>query len=160
MERRRSTSLLVVLAAIFLLVAGLLSLLTGALFGVLGGLVAGLESVDGAGTGLVGAAGGAVVVYGVAVMAWGILEIFAATGMLVHRAWGRVLGLAIGVIGLAFTGLSLVSALGGGEPLASMGVNLVLVAGYGLTVLGLVTGGDHFQRGRPRAGSLAPESGS
>ena len=150
MERRQSTSVLVVLAAVFLLVAGFLSLVTGALFGVFGGLIAGLETVDGAGTGLFGAAGGAVVVYGVAVMVWGILEIFAATGMLVHRGWGRVLGLAIGVIGLVFTGLALVSALGGGEPLASMGVNLVLVAGYGLTVLALVTGREHF-RGADRS---------
>jgi hypothetical protein len=153
-ERRQSTSLLVVLAALFLLVAGLLSLLTGALFGVLGGLVAGLETVDGDGTGLVGAAGGAVVLYGVAVMAWGILELLAASGMLVHRGWSRVLGLAVGVIGLAFTGLSLVTALASGEPLASMGLNLVLVAGYALTVLALVTGREHF----PRADRSSPGS--
>jgi len=153
-ERRQSTSVLVVLAAVFLLVAGFLSLVTGALFGVFGGLVAGLETVDGAGTGLFGAAGGAVVVYGVAGIVWGILEIFAATGMLVHRRWGRVLGLASGVIGLVFTGLALVSALGGGEPLASMRVNLVLVAGYGLTVLALVTGRGHF----PGAARSSPGS--
>lgn len=146
MERRRSTSGLVVLAAVFLLVAGLLWLVTGALFGVLGGLVAGLESVDGAGTGgFFGATGGAVVVYGIAVVAWGIVEVFAAAAMLVRLGWGRALGLAIGVVGVAFTGLSLASALGSGEPLASMGVTLVLVAGYGLTVLALVTGGAHFR---------------
>lgn len=145
-ERGSSTSILVVLAAIFLLVAGLLWLVTGALFGVVGGLVAGLEGAAGAGTGLFGATGGAVVVYGVAIMAWGIVELFAAAAMLARRGWGRVLGLVVGVVGLGFTGLSLVSALGGGEPLASMGVNLVLVAGYGLTVLALATGGQHFRR--------------
>lgn len=145
MERRRTTSPLVVLAAVFLLVAGLLWLVTGALFGVLGGLVAGQESVDGSGTGVFGASGGAVVVYGVAVVAWGIIEILAAAAMLVRRGWSRALGLAIGVVGLAFTGLSLANALGGGESLASMGVNVALVAGYGLTVLALVTGGEHFR---------------
>lgn len=145
-ERRPSTSILVVLAAIFLLVAGFLRLLTGAIFGVFGGLVAGLESVNGAGTGIFGAPGGAVAVYGLAQVAWGILELLAATAILVRRGWGRALGLVIGALGLAFTGLSLAGALGGGEPLASMGVNLVLVAGYGLTVLALVTGGEHFRR--------------
>jgi len=144
-ERRRSTSPLVVLAAVFLLVAGLLWLVTGALFGVLGGLIAGPESVDGSGTGVFGASGGALAVYGLAVVAWGILGLLAATAMLVRRGWGRALGLVIGAIGLAFTGLSLASALGGGESLASMGVNLALVAGYGVTVLALVTGGEHFR---------------
>jgi len=145
MEHRQSTSRPVVLAAIFLLVAGLLALVTGALFGVFGGLVAGLESVDGDGTTVLGAAGGVVVVYGIAAMAWGILGMFAAAAMLVHRGWGRALGLVVGVIGLAFTGLSLAGALGSGEPLASMGVNLALVAGYGLTVLALWTGAEHFR---------------
>ncbi|MFH1475724.1 MAG: hypothetical protein ABIG85_07675 [Chloroflexota bacterium] len=153
-ERRQPTSVLVVVAAVFLLVAGSLSLATGAIFGVVGGLVAGLEDVSGAGTGLFGATGGAVVAYGVAVVTWGILEIFAAAAMIAHRGWGRVLGLAVGAIGLAFTGLSLAGALGGGEPLASTGIDLVLVAGYGLTVLALATGGGHF-RG---AGRSAPGS--
>lgn len=152
MERRGPPWLFVGLAAFFLLVAGLLSLVTGALFGVLGGLAAGLEVDDGSGTGLFGATGAVVVLYGVAVVAWGILEMFAAAAMLVRRAWGRVVGLVIGVIGLAFTGLSLVRALGSGETLGSMGVTIVLVAGYGLVVLALVTGGEHFRRGdRPRA---------
>lgn len=146
-DRRPSTSILVVVAAIFLLLAGLLALLTGAVFGVFGGLVASLEGVNGTGTGIFGMAAGLVVVYGLVQAAWGILEIFAAVAMLVHRGWGRALGLVIGALGLAYTSLSLASALGGGEPLASMGVNLVLVAGYGLTVLALVSGGEHFRRG-------------
>jgi hypothetical protein len=145
-ERRQPTSRLVVLAAVFLLVAGLLLLITGALFGVLGGLISGLESVDGVGTGVLGATGSTVVVYGVAVVAWGVLEIVAATAMLGHRRWGRALGFVVGVMGLAFTGLSLVSALGSGEALASMGVTLVFVAGYGLTVLALMMGAEHFRR--------------
>jgi len=144
-ERRQSTSILVVVAGVFLLVAGLLAIVTGALFGIVGGLVAGLESVDGTGTGVLSAAGRAAVLYGIAAVAWGVLQVFAAAAMLVHRGWGRVLGLVIGVIGLAFFGLSLASALTSGEPLASMGVNLVLVAGYGVAVLALVTGGEHFR---------------
>jgi len=144
-ERRRSTSVLVVVAGVFLLVAGLLAIVTGALFGIVGGLVAGLESVDGTGTGVLSAAGGAAVLYGIAAVAWGVLQVFAAAAMLVHRGWGRVLGLVIGDVGLAFFGLSLAGALTSGEPLASMGVNLVLVAGYGVTVLALVTGGEHFR---------------
>jgi hypothetical protein len=144
-ERWQSTSVLVVVAGVFVLVAGLLAIVTGALFGIVGGLVAGLESVDGTGTGVLSAAGGAAVLYGIAAVAWGVLQVFAAAAMLVHRGWGRVLGLVIGVIGLAFFGLSLASALTSGEPLASMGVNLVLVAGYGVAVLALVTGGKHFR---------------
>jgi hypothetical protein len=144
-ERRPSTSVLVVVAGVFLLVAGFLAIVTGALFGIVGGLVAGREGVDGAGTGVLSAAGGAAVLYGIAAVAWGVLEVFAAAAMLVHRGWGRVLGLVIGVIGLAFFGLSLASALTSGEPLASMGVNLVLVAGYGVTVLALVMGGELFR---------------
>lgn len=150
-ERRGSNAPLVVLSAVFLLVAGLLWLVTGALFGVVGGLVAGVESVDGAVTGgFANASAGAVVVYGVAAVAWGIVEVVAAAAVLVHRGWGRTLGLVVGVIGLAFTGLSLAGALGGGEPLASMGVTLVLVAGYGLTVLALAMGREHF-RGADRS---------
>jgi hypothetical protein len=141
----QGTSRAVVLAAAFLLVASFLFVFTGAVFGMLGGFAAGS---DGAGAGLEvpEAAASAVVALGVFVAGWGVVGIVAGAAMLVHRRWGRWLGLVVGVAGGAFTGLSLVRALAAGEPPASLLVNLALVAGYGLTVLALATGEAHFRR--------------
>ena len=140
---RPATSLVVVGAAIFLLVAGGLVSLIGAMFGVLGGLVAGVaaEAPE-----WVGAAAGGVVVIGLLVTVWGILQLVAGAAMLAHRPWGRRLGLGVGVAGLAFTGLSLANGLAAGVADSSLGLSLVLVAGYGFTVLALAAGGEHFRR--------------
>lgn len=140
---RPATSLLVVGSAIFLLVAGGLVSLVGAMFGVLGGLVAGVATEA---PGWVGAAAGGAVVFGLLVTGWGILQLVAGAAMLAHRPWGRRLGLGVGVVGLAFTGLSLANGLAAGVADSSLGLSLVLVAGYGFTVLALATQREHFGR--------------
>jgi len=143
----RSTSLLVVAAAVFLLILGILTFGMGTLL-LLAALLAGAGSVEGVPGDVAASLGGFVAGFALLVIAWAVLEIVASIGMLGHRRWGRLLGLAIGGLGLAFAGLSLVTALGagdaGGGP--SVGFNAALVAGYGLTVLALATGEAHFRR--------------
>jgi hypothetical protein len=144
----RSTSLLVVAAAIFLLVLGILTFGMGALL-LLGALLAaGAGSVEGVPGDVAASLGGFVAGFALLVLAWAVLEIVASIGMLGHRRWGRLLGLAIGGLGLAFAGLSLLTAVGAGDAGdgPSIGFNLILVAGYGLTVLALATAGEHFRR--------------
>jgi hypothetical protein len=142
----------VVLSAIFLLIVGLLTLGMGLLLMLGGALFAGLEGaaeLEGViGSDLFGAFGGIIAGVAVIVVLWALLEIFASIGMFAHRGWGRAIGLIVGILGVAFTGLSLVSAVGaaGDGAGASLGFLLVFVAGYGLTVLALVTGGAHFRR--------------
>ena len=135
-----------VLAGIFLLVAGILTFGLGAIVGVLGGLIA-VAGSSGEGFELLGPLGGAVAGLAFLVVFWGLLEVVAAVGMLVHRGWGRALGLVVGVVGALFAGLAVLanvtapSAEGGG-----IGFSFLLLAGYGLTVLALVAGGEHFRR--------------
>lgn len=145
------TSVLVVLAGIFLLVVGLLTLGMGGLLLLGSALVAGaqgsaeLESVVGGD--LAEAFAGMFAVIGGVALLWGLFEIVGAVGMFAHRGWGRAIGLVAGVAGLLLWGLSFLSALGAGaDGGASIAFTGVLVAGYGLTVVALVSGGQHFRR--------------
>jgi hypothetical protein len=142
-----STSLLIVVAAIFLLVLGILTFGMGTLLLLAALLVSGAGGAEGIAGDVAASLGGLVVIFALLVLLWAVLEMVAAIGMLGHRRWGRLIGLAIGGLGLAFGGLSLLSALGaGGADGPSIGFNLALVAGYGLTVLALATAGEHFRR--------------
>jgi hypothetical protein len=138
----------VVVAAVFLLVLGILTVGMGTLLLLAALLASGVGSVKGIGGDVAAAFGGLVALLAALVLLWAVLEMTAAIGMLAHRRWGRLLGLAIGGLGLAFAGLSLLTALGAGEAASgpSIGFNLILVAGYGLTVLALATAGEHFRR--------------
>jgi hypothetical protein len=140
--------MLVVLAGLFLMLAGILTFGFGALAGILGGaLTIGASTAAGQeGAGLVGAFGGLVAGLAFVVVFWGLLEIVASIGMFIHRGWGRALGLIVGVVGLLFTGLGLLGALGGNANAGGVAIAAVFVAGYALTVVALVTGGAHFRR--------------
>ncbi len=141
-----STSALVVVAGIFLLLAGILTFGFGVLFGLLGGLIAAVGTSE-EGFEVFGPLGGVVAGFAFLVVFWGLLEVVAAIGMFAHRGWGRALGLIVGVVGVLFTGLGLWGvAMGTDANAGGLGVSLVLLAGYGLTVLALVTGGEHFRR--------------
>jgi hypothetical protein len=148
----RSTSILVVVAAVFLLVAGLLLLGMSALLLLGSALFAGAEGVaelEGmVGAELAGALAGIFAAVGVVALLASVLQVVGAFGMLARRSWGRAIGLVVGVLGLLFWGLSFVAALGApadaGSSLAFTGV---FVAGYALTIVALVTGGAHFRRG-------------
>ncbi len=148
----RSTSVLVVLSAIFLIVAGLLLLGMGSLLLLGSALFAGAEGTaeleDLVGGDLATALAGIFAVVGVVALAASLLQIVGAFGMLAHRTWGRAIGLVVGVLGLLFWGLSFVAALGApADAGSSLGFTGAFVAGYGLTVVALAGGGAHFRRG-------------
>jgi hypothetical protein len=145
------TSVLVVVAGIFLLVVGLLTLGMGGLLLLGSALFAGaqgsaeLESVVGGN--LADAFAGVFAVIGGVALVWGLLEIVGSIGMFAHRAWGRAIGLVVGALGLLVWGLSFLSAVGGGPDAgSSIAFTGALAAGYGLTVVALVTGSAHFRR--------------
>jgi hypothetical protein len=147
---RPRTSILVVLAGIFLLVVGLLTsgmggilLLGSALFSAAEG-TSELETIVGGD--LAGAFVGMFAVVGLVTLLWGLFEMVGALGMFAHRGWGRAIGIVAGVLGLLLWGLSLLSALGSGAEAGSLAFTGILLAGYGLTVVALITGGEHFRR--------------
>ncbi len=141
-----STSVLVVVAGLFLLLAGIVTAGFGALVGLLGGLIATAGSAR-SGLEIFGPIGGLVAGLAILVVLWGLLEAIAAIGMLVHRGWGRALGLVTGVVGFLFTGLGLLGVAGSGDSgTGGLAFSVVFVAGYALTVVALVTGGAHFRR--------------
>ena len=141
-----TTSVLVVLAGLFLLIVGILTFGLGSLFGLLGGLLATAGTTE-SGLEVFGPIGGLVAGLAFLVVFWGLLEIIASIGMFIHRGWGRALGLIVGVVGVAFMALALIGTLTASESSAGgTGFSLVLAVGYGFTVLALVTGGAHFRR--------------
>ncbi len=141
-----TTSVLVVLAGIFLLIVGILTFGFGTLFGLLGGLVAAVGTSE-TGFEVFGPIGSLVAGLAFVVVFWGLLEIVASIGMFIHRGWGRALGLIVGVAGSVFGVLALLGSFSASDASAGgIGFSLVLLAGYGLTVLALVTGGEHFRR--------------
>jgi hypothetical protein len=141
-----STSVLVVLAGIFLLIVGILTFGFGTLFGLLGGLVAAVGTSE-SGFEVFGPIGSLVAGLAFVVVLWGLLEIVASIGMFIHRGWGRALGLIVGVAGALFGVLALLGSFSASDASGGgIGFSLVLLAGYGLTVLALVTGGEHFRR--------------
>ncbi len=151
-QRPGKVSGLVIIAALFLLLVGVLTALGGAIL-MLGGTVLGQLGTTETGTGVFGALGGFIAGVAVVVIVWALLEIFGAFGMLFRRGWGRALGFIVGIIGVLFTGLALLASLGslGSTDGSSAGtgilVVLVVFLGYAVTVFALVRGGGHFRRG-------------
>ena len=143
---------LVIVAALFLLVAGVLTALLGAgLF--LGGSLFGQVGTTATGSGVFGVIGGFISGVAVVVIVWALLEILGAFGMLFRRGWGRAIGFFVGIIGAIFTGFGLVASLGSlgsvdaGSTAGGVAVVLVVFLGYALTVFALLRGGGHFRRG-------------
>ena len=142
---------LVVVAALFLLVVGVLTALAGAIL-LLGGSMLGQIGNAETDVGVFGAVGGFIAGVAVLVIAWALLEIFGAFGMLFRRGWGRAIGFITGIIGAIFTGLALLASLGstgsadGGSTAGGVAVVLVVFLGYVLTVYSLLRGGGHFRR--------------
>ena len=142
---------LVIVAALFLLVIGVLTALAGAIL-FLGGSLLGQVANAETNIGVFGALGGFIAGVAALVIVWALLEIFGAFGMLLRRGWGRAIGFIVGVIGAIFTGFALVASLaslGGadsGSAAGGVAVVLVVFLGYLLTVFALLRGGGHFRR--------------
>jgi len=140
---------LVIVAALFLLVIGILTGLGGAAIFVGGSLFGDLGNAA-THTGIFGAIGDLISGVAVIIIIWALLEILGGFGMLFRRGWGRAIGFFVGIIGAIFTGLALLATLGslGSVEGGATGVAVVLVVflGYALTVLALARGGGHFRR--------------
>jgi len=143
---------LVIVAALFLLVIGVLTALAGAIL-MIGGSLLGQAVNTETNSGVFGAISGFIAGVAVIVIVWALLEIFGAFGMLLRRGWGRAIGFIVGVIGAIFTGFALVASLaslggadGGGSTASGVAVVLVVFLGYLLTVFALLRGGGHFRR--------------
>jgi hypothetical protein len=147
----------VLLAALFMLAAGVLTLLPAAGF-VLGGSKVSDYFNSEQFTNLGDTIGGALIAIGVVMLVWALLEILASLGMLLRRTWGRALGTVVGLFGGLFMTLILfgsLSALRAADTVGSTGVGgaalvaivAVVFAGYWFTLLACITGGTHFRRG-------------
>ena len=142
---------LIIVAALFLLVIGVLTALAGAILMISGSLLGQAVNTE-TNSGVFGAISGFIAGVAVIVIVWALLEIFGAFGMLVRRGWGRAIGFIVGFIGAIFTGLALVASLAslggadGGSTAGGVIVILVVFLGYVLTVVSLMRGGGHFRR--------------
>lgn len=147
---------LVIVAALFLLVIGVLTALAGAIL-MIGGNVLGQLGNAGTNVGVFEAISGFIAGVAVVVIVWALLEIFGAFGMLLRRGWGRAIGFIVGVIGAIVAGFTLVASLASlgngsldnvdsGSTGAGVAVVLVVFLGYVLTVFALMRGGGHFRR--------------
>ncbi len=148
----------VIVSALFMLAAGVLTLVPAAGF-VIGGnkLSDYLNTAQFAS--VADAVGNALVVVGVVMGVWALLEILASLGMFMRRTWGRALGTIAGLFGGLFMSLVLLgslSALNAADTVgATPGVSgVVLVAivgavfvGYWFTLIACISGGTHFRRG-------------
>lgn len=137
----------VTLAAIFLIVMGVLVTLAGGC-AVMGGALLGGASGDAGIPGL-GALGAGVAVFGIFILVIGILQIAAGAGALGGKGWGRWLGIVLAVV-LAILGLlSLVGSIGAmNDPnsggITSLIVSVIIVAGYALTAWALMQASTYF----------------
>ena len=146
----------VLLAALFMLAAGVLTLVPAAGFVVGGSKLSDyLNSQQFSNFG--DAVGNALIAVGVVMLVWALLEILVSLGMILRRTWGRALGTLVGLFGGLFMTLILVGSLGAlreADTVGSTGVGgavlvaivAVVFAGYWFTLLACITGGTHFRR--------------
>jgi hypothetical protein len=90
------------------------------------------------------ALGGLLLTFGVIVLAYGILEVVTGIFILPGRAWARITGLIVAVLGILF---SLVGLLPGDSGAGASIVTLLLLAAYGYAAWVLASTGWWF---RPR----------
>ncbi|MDR3544763.1 MAG: hypothetical protein P4L30_03220 [Candidatus Limnocylindrales bacterium] len=146
----------VIVSALFMLAAGVLTLLPAVGFVVGGSKVSDYLNNDQF-SGLGDAVGGALIAVGAVMLVWALLEILSALGMFVRRSWGRALGTVVGLFGGLFMTLILFGSLGAlraADTVSSTGaggaVFVAIVAlvflGYWFTLFACITGGTHFRR--------------
>ena len=147
----------VVVAALFMLAAGVLTLVPAVGFVVGGSRVSDYLNSDQF-SGLGDAVGGALIAVGAVMLVWALLEILSSLGMFLRRSWGRALGTVVGLFGGLFMTLILFGSLGAlraADTVSSTGaggaVFVAIVAlvflGYWYTLFACITGGTHFRRG-------------
>jgi hypothetical protein len=133
----------VTLAAIFLIVMGVLQILAGAGCGLVGGRVNDqFGSWDSSGA--VGTLGIGVAALGVIVLLVGVAGIVAAAGIMQAKGWGRTTGIIVSIVAIiAFT----LGALGTGSIDSTAQLVLIVIAVlYGFTVWALYSSAPYFSR--------------
>ncbi len=147
----------VVIAALFMLAAGVITLLPAVGFMVGGSKLSDyLNSEQFSAFG--DAVGGVLAAVGVVMLVWALLEILSSLGMFLRRTWGRALGTVVGLVGGLFMTLILFGSLGAlraadsAAPTGAGGTVFVVIvaavfAGYWVTFFACLTGGAHFRRG-------------
>lgn len=92
---------------------------------------------------------------GATVLVIGLLEVAAAVGILLGQGWARILGLVLGLFGVAGSLLGLLSPfIGGGGPVdpGSLAVTAVVLLGYLVVVVSLLGAGAYFAARRSATG--------
>lgn len=102
----------VTLAAIYLIVMGVLLALAGAACGLLGGAVSSVNTGTDTGANPFAFAGGAIAVFGIIVLILGILSIASGAGALGGRGWARWIGVVVSVLFVILGVLVILGSLG------------------------------------------------
>ncbi len=132
----------VTLAAIYLIVMGVLLALAGAACGILGGAASSLGSQDT--SGLAGLLGGSLLVFGLILLVLGIISIAAGAGALGGRGWARWTGVVISVILAILLILGGITSLGAQNGMTSAVTTLVVGVLYALSAYALIAAGSWF----------------
>jgi hypothetical protein len=132
----------VTLAAIYLIVMGVLLALGGAACGILGGAASSIGSQDT--TGLASLLGGSLLVFGLILLVLGILSIAAGAGALGGRGWARWTGVVISVILAILLILGGISAMGGQGGATSGITTIVIGVLYALSAYALIAASSWF----------------
>ena len=137
----------VTLAAIYLIVMGVLLALAGAACGLLGGAVGSIDPGAGAGGNPFAFAGGLLAVFGIIILVLGILSIAAGAGALGGKGWARWTGVIVSVLFVILGVLIMVGSLGNLD--ASGGATslifwVIITVAYALTAWALIKANDYF----------------
>jgi hypothetical protein len=138
------------IAAVILTLMGLLFALFGAIFFAAGAFVRELdpELVQAPGM-TVDMVAGFVNVFGGVLVALGLAQVIAGIASFAGREWGRFLGIVLALLGLLFGLLLLVASIspgsGANQQQGGLGIGLVLLVGYGFTIVALARAGSYFR---------------
>ena len=132
----------VTLAAIYLIVMGVLIALAGAACGLLGGAV---STADQQLPGF-GAFGGLIAIIGIVLLVLGIASIAAGAGALGGKGWARWTGVIVSVLMVIFGVLGILGSLGStvGSNMTGMVFWLIVTVAYALTAWALISASAFF----------------
>jgi len=149
-----NTSILAIIAGVFLLLWGLLWTLGGVALIALSN-VTGLIT-DNLGQNLADSIHNVVVVVGAVILIVGLLQLLSALGVWLHKGWARILGILFGILGTLF-GLAAVAGAAQNRNISgisssasgnSMVGSLIVLVSYAFILVILIIAGGHFRRDR------------
>ncbi len=137
----------VTLAAIYLIVMGVLLALAGAACGLLGGGLSTVNPGETPGGNPFAVLGGAIAIIGIVVLILGILSIAAGAGALGGKGWARWTGVVVSVLFVILGVLIIVGSLGNLD--ASGGITslifwVIITVAYALTAWALIQASAYF----------------